>query len=138
MALTPKQEAFCRNIVSGMTNKDAYIKAYNSKGSDQNAWNEAWKLLQNEEVIEKIKVLRQPLEEQAQTRALTAREEQIQFINDRIIICKEKGDEQSIIRYTDMLNKIHGIYKEETDKSIQTSSLSNVDSDTLAKLVNAV
>lgn len=138
LALTPKKEAFCRNIVSGMTNKDAYLNAYNSKGSEQNAWNEAWKLLNDEEVQNYIKVLRKPLEEHAQTQALNARSEQIAFIRERIAICKAKEDEQSIIRYTHMLNQIHGIYKEDSTPEEQKNNLSNVDTDTLAKLVNAV
>lgn len=136
MALTQKQEKFCRNIVSGMSNKDAYNNAYNSK-SDNAAWIESTKLLKREDIQKYISDLRKPIEIEIQSNQFNARQKQIDFINDRINICKEKGDEQSIIRYTDMLNKIHGIYKEEIDKSEQKTNISNVSTDTLLKLVSS-
>lgn len=138
MALTPKQEKFCQCIVSGMSNKDSYITAYDSKGSDQNAWNESGKLLLREDIQERIKILRKPLEEIAQTKALTARQEQIQFIQERIEICKVKEDEQSIIRYTDMLNKINALYKDNEPEQKQENQIVSIDTDTLKKLTAAV
>ena len=134
MALTEKQERFCQCIISGMTNKDSYITAYDSKGSDQNAWNESGKLLQREDIQARLAVLRKPLEEAARTKALSAREEQISFIKERISICKEKDDEQSIIRYTDMLNKINGIYKDTEEAKQEQNTVVNLDMDTLKKL----
>ena len=137
MALTEKQKAFCRNIVSGMTNKAAYQAAYNSN-SDMGAWNESAKLLQRKEIQEYIKDLSKPLEEHAKTQAINARQQQIAFILERIAICRDKDDEQSIIRYTDMLNKIHGIYKEDSQPEEQKNNLASVDTNTLEKLINAV
>lgn len=137
MALTEKQERFCRCIVSGMTNKDSYITAYESKGSEQNAWNEAGKLLAREDIQARLAVLRKPLEEAARTKALTARDEQIAFIRERIAICKQKEDEQSIIRYTDMLNKINALYKDTEEAKQEQNTVVNLDMDTLKKLSGA-
>ena len=138
MALTPKQEHFCRCVASGMDYKNAYLTAYDWTGGDNGAAIEGLKIANKPDVQEKIKTLMKPLEISNQAKSVNARQQQIDFIKDRIIICKEKGDEQSIIRYTDMLNKIHGIYKEETDTNTQKPALSNVDTETLAKLVNVV
>ncbi len=137
MALTEKQEKFCRCIVSGMTNKDSYITAYDSKGSEQNAWNESGKLLAREDIQARLAVLRKPLEEAARTKALTARDEQIAFIRERIAICQAKEDESSIIRYTDMLNKINALYKDTEAEQKPESSVVKLDMDTLKKLSGA-
>jgi hypothetical protein len=134
--LTEKQKHFCRNIVSGMSTKDAYLSAYNSNAKDTTAWSEATKILTDDRIQEHIKTLRKPLEQQAQTRALSAREEQISFIQRRIEHCISTDDEQSLIRYTDMLNKIHGIYKEETTQQQVQSTVTELDTAQLLKLVN--
>lgn len=135
--LTEKQEKFCRNIVSGMTNKDAYISAYNSKGTDQNAWNESGKLLTRDDIQERIKVLRIPVEKAAQVQAINARQKQIEFIQSRIEHCLTTEDEQSIIRYTDMLNKINALYKDTEQEQKQESTVNNLDISTLRKLSGA-
>lgn len=135
MSLTAKQEAFCKNIVAGMGNKAAYQAAYNST-SEMAAWNESAKLLLREDIQNRIKSLSKPIEDAFQQQSVNARQQQIDFIKERIIICKQKEDEQSIIRYTDMLNKIHGIYKEETDTNTQKPALSEVSNETLLKLVS--
>lgn len=136
LALTEKQEKFCRNIVSGMTTKDAYISAYNTKCNDNTAWVEATRLLNKEDIQAKIKALRKPLEEAAQAKAQNARQKQIDFIQSRIEHCLAVGDEQSIIRYTDMLSKIHGLYKEVEQEKTQDQTVNNLDTNILRKLAN--
>jgi hypothetical protein len=134
MALSPKQERFCQCIVSGMSGKDSYIEAYQSTGSAQNAYNEASKLLMRDDIQERLAVLRKPLEAIATTRALSAREEQIAFIRERIAICQAKEDEQSIIRYTDMLNKINALYKETETPEAPENKVTQLDTNALKKL----
>lgn len=132
--LSPKQEKFCQCIASGMTGKESYLDAYNSE-SEAAAWVESNKLLLREDIQERIKELRKPVEEAVQLKAISAKDAQIQFIMERIQICKANDDEQSIIRYTDMLNKLHGLYKESSTEQAQDNNLANVDMDTLQKLV---
>ena len=134
--LTEKQEKFCRNIVSGMNNKEAYQGAYNCQ-SDNAAWIESTKLLQRDDIQEKIKTLRKPIELAVQAKVLSARETQIQFIQSRIDACLAKDDEQSVIRYTDMLNKINALYKESEQQEKSESSVNNLDLNTLKKLSGA-
>lgn len=138
MALTPKQEKFCRCIASGMSAKDAYIEAYDTNAKLTTVYAESGKLMLREDIQNKIKALQKPLEQAIQIESVNARKQQIDFILERIAICRSKEDEQSIIRYTDMLNKIYGVYKEDTNMEENKNNLSNVDTDTLAKLVNAV
>lgn len=137
MALTPKQERFCQCMVSGMSGKDSYLTAYDSKAKADTAYVEANRLLLREDIQKRIADLRKPLEEAAQIKALSAREEQINFIKERIEICKVREDEQSIIRYTDMLNKINGIYKETEEAKQEQNTVVNLDMDTLKKLSGA-
>ena len=60
----------------------------------------------------------------------------IEFIEERIAICKEKEDENSIIRYTDMLNKLYSLYKEEANTDNKENKLSDLDTNTLHKIAN--
>lgn len=136
MSLTPKQEAFCKCIVSGMSGKDSYITAYNNNSNDNTSYKEAMKLLAREDIQERIKELNKPLEIHAQARQLSAREEQIKEIKDRINICKENKDEASLIRYYDMLNKIYSLYgKEEENIKDTTNNIEKLDNDTLNKII---
>ena len=137
MALTPKQEAFCREyIANGGNATQAYLTAYDSK-SPVSAAQEGYRLLQSEDIQSYLKSLNKPLEEAMQKQVLTAREEQIAFIRERIVICKQKEDEQSIIRYTDMLNKINALYKDTDEAKKEQNTVVNLDMDTLKKLSGA-
>lgn len=132
--LTPKQEKFCQCIVSGMSAKDSYISAYNTKASDQVIFNESCKLLKRDDITDRIKELRKPLENHYQNIAISERQQQIDFIKERIEICKAKEDEQSIIRYTDMLNKIYGSYRDTDTEEKTDQTVNNLDTATLIKL----
>lgn len=138
MALTPKQEKFCRCIVSGMTGKDSYIAAYDTKATEQVIRNEANKLLQRDDITERIAELSKPLQNHARNTAISARQQQINFILERIELCKQKDDEQSIIRYTDMLNKINALYKETEPEQKPENQIASIDLNTLKKLTEAI
>ena len=132
--LTPKQTKFCEYVVSGLSYKDSYIKAYNTKCSEQVAMNEGSKLALRTDIQEHIKTISKPLEQAAQIQGLNERTKQIQEIQERIQICKDKQDEQSLIRYYDMLNKIYNLYKDTEQDQQQQNTLNNIDIDTLKKL----
>lgn len=133
--LTEKQETFCRNIVSGMSNKDAYISAYNSTGSDQNAWNESGKLMAREDIQERIQTLRKPLEIAAQTTALTEREKKRSILWERIQVCINNNDDAAVARYMDILNKMDAEYIN-INRNIEdkTADIKQLDTSTLLKL----
>lgn len=134
--LTPKQENFCRLVASGKDYTTAYLTAYDWNGSNNGAAIEGLKLANKPEVQEKIKTLIKPLEIAAQKENVNARQKQIAFIEERIAICRDKEDEQSIIRYTDMLNKLYSLYKETEQEKEQDQTVNNLDTNILRKLAN--
>lgn len=135
MSLTPKMEKFCEYIVSGMSGKDAYITAYQNKSNDNTAYKESMKLLQRDDIAERIKEMRKPLELHAQTVSITERQKHIDFIKERIELCKQKEDENSILRYLDQLAKIGGYYKESEKEEKAENVINNLDTTTLLRLV---
>jgi hypothetical protein len=128
-------EKFCEYIVSGMSGKDAYITAYQNKSNDNTAYKESMKLLQRDDVSERIKEMRKPLELHAQTVSITERQKHIDFIKERIELCKQKDDEQSIIRYMIELAKIGGYYKETDKEENAENAIQQLDTNTLLRLV---
>ena len=73
-------------------------------------------------------------EEAAKIQGLNARQQQIDFIQSRIEHCLKVDDEQSIIRYTDMLNKINALYKETEQEQKTESTVNNLDTGILKRL----
>ena len=111
LELTPKQEKFCQCIASGMSGIESYKAAYNTQAKENTIYNESKKLLMRDDITKRITQLRKPIENHIKNTAISARNKQIQEIQERIRICKEKEDENSLIRYYDMLNKIYCLYK---------------------------
>ena len=74
------------------------------------------------------------MQEAAQIQGLNAREKQLKDIEERIEICKEKGDETSLIRWFDMKSKILGLYTAADDKQDTVNNLSNLDTSILEKI----
>ena len=134
MALKPKQEKFCQCIVAGMSGKDSYLTAYETQCSSNTAYVEANRLLLREDIQDRIKNLRKPIEEAVQIKSISARDKQIAEILERIEICKAKEDENSLIRYYDMLNKIYALYGKEYTQTKPDTSIDKLDTETLQKL----
>jgi hypothetical protein len=138
MALTNKQLGFCRDVASGSDYITAYKNNYNWSGSDNAAQVEAVRLAGKTEVQDKIKALRQPYEIDMQRTVINERQKQIDFIKSRIAHCQQTEDENSLIRWSDQLNKILGIYKEDIKTEAPESTVSRLDTDTLLKIAGSV
>ena len=138
MALTQKQEKFCRNVVSGMSGKDAYIDAYDTKGNAETVYTEVTRLLAKEEIQEYIKTLRKPLEESAQSKALSERERVKTILWDRLQKAIERGDDTTIVKYTDQINRMNAEYIN-INRNIddKPTELDHLDADTLKRLAEA-
>lgn len=134
--LTPKQEKFCQCIVSGMDGINSYMAAYDTKASKQVMYNESSKLLMRDDITERIKELRKPLENHAQNNAINERQQQIDFIKGRIAECIKKDDEQSLIRWNEQLNKIYALYKDTEQEQKTDNKVNNLDTGTLIKLAD--
>ena len=131
--LTGKQKLFCKCIVEGKTNIDSYMTAYSC--NNYNVANvESTKLLKRDDITAYIQELYKPIKNTIANNAINERKQQIEFIKERIKICKDKDDEQSIIRYTDMLNKIYNCYKDTETEQKTENTIDNLDTATLIKL----
>lgn len=130
--LTAKQEKFCQCIVSGMSGKDAYITSYNSSGSDQNAYNESSKLLAREDIQERLKVLRKPLEEHVRTTIITEREKKRAWLWNMIETASNDSDR---IRAMDILNKMDSEYINIQRIEKDETPISDLDTGKLVELV---
>lgn len=84
MSLTPKQEKFIQGIVSGkLSQREAYKQAYNtSRMKDETIDNNAYKLMQNNEVLTRYNTLM----EEHKEKALWTREKSV---NDLIMLKEE-------------------------------------------------
>jgi phage terminase small subunit len=135
--LTSKQKEFCKNVVSGMTYKDSYIKAYETKCSEQVAYNESSKLMMKEEIQKEIKRISEPLEKAYQTNVLSEREKKRAILWEGIERCQAKEDENGVARYMDILNKMDSEYLNiNINREENNTPLDNIDADTLKKLAN--
>ena len=107
MALTPKQEKFCQCIVSGMSGKESYITAYDTKGNDNTVYVESTRLLDREDIQARIKALSKPLETKAIASALSEREKKRAWLWSMIENATNDSDK---IRAMDILNKMDSEY----------------------------
>lgn len=139
MSLTPKQKEFCKCIVSGMSGKDSYLTAYNSTGSDQNAYNESSKLLAREDIQDYINILTKPLAEAIAATSISEREKVKTILWDRLQKAIEREDDTTIIKITDQINKMNAEYIN-VNRNIDEKQvdINNLDLDTLKKLSDAL
>ena len=134
MALTLKQEKFCQGIINGLSGKDAYIAAYDTKGNDNTVYTEVTRLFNRDEIQARLKALREPLELKAQTQAITETERIKALLWERIEICRQKDDEAAIARYTDQLNKLNNAYKDTTTATEDANKLDTLDTSALQRI----
>lgn len=134
--LTPKQEKFCQCIVSGMSGKDSYIAAYDTKGKDTTINQEVVKLLAREDIQNRIETLQKPIIKAAQSQALSNRERKQAIIWEEIENARQQQDHAAIARYLDILNKMDQEYINiNKDISEDKTNIENLDNTTLLKLV---
>lgn len=134
--LTPKQERFIQNIVSGMSQREAYKNAYNAKYKDKAIDEKACVLFNSEKVQKRYKELMDRLED----KSIMSAKERMKWLTDVIngniledvpvmtdikedkvntIKCPTKIDTK--LKALDTLNKMSGEYttKIEADVSIE-------------------
>ena len=133
MALTPKQEKFCRCIVSGMSGKDSYLTAYDCN-SDTTAYQESYVLLQRDDIKEYISTLKKPIEQHAIDTAINEREKKRQWLWYMVETAESDSDR---LRAMDILNKMDSEYIN-INRNIQDdqTAISNLDTNTLRLIAN--
>ena len=136
MALTVKQDNFCAHIANGKNGIESYMLAYDCN-SRTSANVESTKLLKRDDITARINELRKPIINLYQNKAISERQKQIDEIQQRIEICKAKEDEQSLIRYYDMLNKIYSLYRENEPESKTENVLDTIDTSILKRITGS-
>ena len=132
--LTPKQEKFCQCIVSGMSGKDSYIESYNCQ-SESAAMVESTKLLKREDINARLTELRKPIENLVQSQAISERERVKKILWDRLQKAIERGDDATIVKYTDQINRMNAEYVN-VNRNIddKPAEIDQLDADTLRRL----
>ena len=136
--LTSKEMAFSECVAAGDSLATAYKKSYDTKLTGDLLNSNGRTVYNRPHVQEMIVEIREKNIEKAVNNVQIAREEQTAFIKGRIEICKKNGDEQSIIRYTDMLNRIYGTYKADSSDPQQDNTLNSVSVDVLQKIAESI
>ena len=131
MALTEKMKRFCREYyANGGNGTEAYLTAYDTDNR-VTASREAHELIKRSDVLEYIKTLNIPQENQA----ISEREKKRSIIWDRINECITIGDDAAIARYMDILNKMDAEYININRIEKEDTPIDNLDTDKLIKLI---
>lgn len=135
--LTAKQEKFIQNVVSGMSQREAYKNSYNaSKMKDESIDTKAWELMQKVEIKERYQELLNKLEDEA----IMSAKERMKWLSDvvnniqkeDIYITTDNGTEgmtdvkvgsknadlNTKMKAIDILNKMSGEYKTILDGNV--------------------
>lgn len=138
IVLTEKEAAFGRNVVSDMTQLDAYKLAYNTNSTNDKALRvNASRVFNRPQVQAYIRELVEGNKDSSRKRVLRDRQHKIDLIWNQIEKCVKSNDNPSIARYLEILNKMSGEYvnitKDITEKENQLSEMSV---DELRQLIN--
>ncbi len=134
MALTPKQEAFCIAMASGMNPSDAYRSAYDtSKMKPASINKEAKKLLtENPHITPRIDSLRKPVIQAAQYGLAEAMAEAA----DALEVAREKSNGGAMVAAVTLRAKLSGLLIDK--KEIRTGELDGLGHDDLKQLRDAI
>lgn len=127
--LTAKQEKFVQNIITGMTQADAYRNSYNAKKmTDKQIWEEASKLMAKPKVAQRVQELRA---EMANESIMTAKE-RLEFLT-KVIMGEEKdikitlsgavdaeADLNIKLKAIDIMNKMQSEYVQKVVADVTT------------------
>lgn len=120
VALTAKQEAFAQGIVSGLSQADAYRKAYNAKNmKDAVIHVKASELMSNGKVAGRVETLRKPVIEKLQYNLEHAMLEAAEAFS----IAKKKENGGAMVAAVQLRAKLNGLLtdKIQIDASVRGS-----------------
>lgn len=121
MSLTPQQEKFAQCVASGMNQSDAYREAYNAKPTTkiETINNNAYKLMQNNEIVARVDELRKPIIKAAQL-TLEAHLNDLKGLRNMAT----KAEQYSAAISAEVARgKAAGLYTEKVDATITTKEL---------------
>lgn len=118
--LTPKQERFIQNIVSGMSQRQAYKDAYNNNMTDKQLDEEACKLFNSPKVSQRYQELISKMEDNAIMTAIEKRK----ILKD--IAYNRNNSVSDIIKAIDTDNKMAGEYTTKIEADVGIKKLEDV------------
>lgn len=131
MALTAKQEAFCQAIMSGMSQADAYRKAYDAGNMKaETIQKRASELMGNGEVAGRVQELRAPVVAELQYDLKTAMLE----AEDAFKVAKTKENGGAMVAAVTLRAKLNGLLVERSE--VRTGPLDGLEHEEL-KQINA-
>lgn len=133
MALTAKQEAFCQAIVSGMSQADAYRKAYDAKRMKAESIHEkASRLMADGKVRARVDELRAPVVAEMQYDLKQAMQEAAEAFE----VAKGKENGGAMVAAVALRSKLNGLLVDRSE--VRTGPLDGLDHDDLRKLNDAI
>jgi hypothetical protein len=130
LALTAKQEAFCLAIVSGLSQSDAYRKAYASDGMKPATVNKrSGELMKNGAITGRIDTLRKPVVEKVQYDLENAMEEAA----EAFLVSKSKENGGAMVAAVTLRAKLNGLLIDR--KEITMSPMQELSEDALQRFV---
>lgn len=137
--LTDKEEVFCMAIADGYTQFDAYKIAYEPKTDNRASIDSAAsRTARKEDVKARISELRTRKADQHNYNDINDKNKRITFIWERINACLAKNDENNVVKYIDMLNKLAGDYKNINVNENDVKPLSTMSNEDLNKLIASI
>lgn len=131
MALTPQQEKFAQAIVSGLSQSDAYRKAYpkSLKWKTESVNSNASTLASNTEVAQRVAELRKPVVEKAQY----GLEQAMAEAEDALKTAKGKENGGAMVAAVQLRAKLNGLLVEK--KEIRVGAIEGLPDEALDKLI---
>lgn len=120
--LTAKQEKFVRNLIQGMSQREAYKNSYDAENmSDKVIDNEASKLFNSREISVRYKELQDSLDKHT---IMTA-QERLEYLTGIIKGIEREQDEvpadlNTKIRAIDIMNKMQGEYVQKIEADVNS------------------
>ena len=139
--LTTKQEKFIQNIVSGMSQRDAYKEAYNTEHTKDKTIDEyACRLFNNSKVKARYEELMQKLEDKSimstkdRMKLLTEiasglRKEKDKVVtpSGKIVSVEKEANLTTIMKALDILNKMSGEYVQKIEADVKSDVNINIE-----------
>lgn len=112
--LTAKQEKFAQNLVTGMSQADAYRSAYSTKNmSDKTIWEAASRLVADSKVSARLSELRGQL-----TKAtIMSAQERLEWLTG---VINSEEDVNAKLKAIDLMNKMQGEYVQKIEADVKS------------------
>ena len=120
--LTAKQEAFCQNIIQGMSQADAYRSAYDaSRMTDKTVHEKACLLAGQDKITARITELRDKLSNEN----IMSAQKRMEWLT-RLVMNNEASNTDKL-KALDILNKMDGEYVQKIAAEVQTETTINIE-----------